>query len=206
MPRPAKAPREDMIEKVLDAAERAARAGGLRAIGMRRIASEIGYVAGSIYNTLGDLDEVILRLNARTLRRLREHIADRISPRRDAASNAFAVADAYLDFVAADPLVWSLILEHSTPGREFPDWYQHELSQTTGLVDEVLKPLIPDPAERRASVAILWAALHGLASLSSTGKLAVINGANPRGMAHLLIARFLGISGVDQPPKTRRKT
>jgi AcrR family transcriptional regulator len=205
MPRPAKAPREDMIEMVLDAAERAARAGGLRAIGMRSIASEIGYVAGSIYNAVGDLDEVVLRLNARTLRRLREHIGGRIKPRKDAASNAIAVADAYLDFVAADPLVWSLILEHSTRGREFPDWYQDELAQTIDYVDEILKPLIPGAAERRASVAVLWAALHGMASLSSTGKLAVINGEDPHNMAHLLIARFLGVSGPDQPPKTRRK-
>ncbi len=205
MPRPAKAPREDMVEMVLDAAERAAREGGLRAVAMRRIASEIGYVAGSIYNAVGDLDEVVLRLNARTLRRLREHIRDRVTPGKDAAANAMGVADAYLEFVAADPLVWSLILEHSTPGRALPDWYQEELARTTGLVDEVLKPLIPEAAVRRDSVAVLWAALHGLASLSSTGKLAVINGGNPRRMARLLIARFLGVPVPHQPPTSRRK-
>ena len=205
MPRPTKAPREDMVEMVLDAAERAAREGGLRAVGMRRIASEIGYVPGSIYNAIGDLDEVILRLNARTLRRLREHIGRRVKPGKDAASNAIAVADAYLDFVAADPLVWSLILEHSTLGRALPDWYQEELARTTGLVDEILKSLIPDTQERRASVAVLWAALHGLASLSSTGKLAVLDGGHPRSMARLLIGRFLGVPVPHQPSPSRRK-
>ncbi|MFY9291084.1 MAG: TetR/AcrR family transcriptional regulator, partial [Methylorubrum rhodinum] len=38
----------------------------------------------------------------------------------------------------------------------------------------------------------LWAALHGLASLSTSGKLAVLTPDAPRELARLLVGRFLG--------------
>src|SRR5215211_4564887 len=159
---------------------------------MRRIAAEIGYAAGSIYNAVGDLDEVVLRVNARTLERLRAHLGSLVDPARSPLQNALAVADGYLDFVTHQPRLWGLILEHVLPeGSTFPDWYETALGATTNLVDDVLKPLIADDDERRRSVATLWASLHGLASLSTSGKLAVVDKDDPRAMAHLLIRRFL---------------
>jgi Lon protease-like protein len=76
-------------------------------------------------------------------------------------------------------------------GSAFPDWYERALADTTRLVDEVLKPLIADEAERRRSVATLWASLHGLASLATSGKLAIVDAEDPHAMAELLIRRFL---------------
>jgi WHG domain-containing protein len=65
----------------------------------------------------------------------------------------------------------------------------------------VLKPLIKDDGERRRSVATLWASLHGLASLATSGKLAVVDKDDPRAMARLLIERFL--KGVAQAESAR---
>src|SRR5215218_7957423 len=55
--------KDDMLALVLDAAEACAREDGLRGIVMRRLAAAIGYSAGTIYNLVGDLDEVVARLN-----------------------------------------------------------------------------------------------------------------------------------------------
>ena len=151
------------------------------------------YAAGSIYNAVGDLDAVVLRVNARTLERLRAALVRLVDPARPPIENALAVADGYLDFVARQPRLWGVILEHVLPpGSDFPDWYEKALAATTNVVDEVLKPLVADEDERRRAVATLWASLHGLASLSSSGKLAVVDRDDPRAMAHLLIRRFLG--------------
>ena len=185
--------REELRALVVGAAETLARREGLRGIAMRRIAAEIGYAAGSIYNAVGDLDAVVLRVNARTLERLRAALVRLVDPARPPIENALAVADGYLDFVARQPRLWGVILEHVLPpGSDFPDWYETALAATTNVVDEVLKPLVADEDERRRAVATLWASLHGLASLSSSGKLAVVDRDDPRAMAHLLIRRFLG--------------
>ncbi|PWN58846.1 TetR family transcriptional regulator, partial [Chryseobacterium phosphatilyticum] len=97
---------------------------GYRALGMRRLAAAIGYAPNSIYNAVGDLDQVVLRVNARTLARRHTALSAVIDPERAARDNALALADAYLVCVAADPRVWSLLFEHLVaPDQPFPDWY-----------------------------------------------------------------------------------
>jgi AcrR family transcriptional regulator len=201
MGRPAKHNQDDVVRMVVDAAETMARQEGLRGLSLRRIAAEIGYVPGSLYNLIGDLDDIILHLNARTLERLSEYLKTCIDPAKPAVENAFAVADGYLDFVMAEPLLWGLILEHRLlPGVETPHWFAQTLTATTGLVDDILRRLIADETERRLAVASLWAALHGIASLATSGKLAAVHKADPHAMARQLVARFLGIAA----PRQRR--
>lgn len=194
MARPTKHTADDVTRMVVDAAEALARQEGLRGLSLRKIAAEVGYAPGSLYNVIGDLDDIVLHLNARTLDRLSDYLRTRIEPVRPAIENAFAVADGYLDFVIAEPRLWGLILEHRLmTGTQLPSWYADTLAATTGLVDEVLRPLIPDEAERRLAVVSLWAALHGIASLATSGKLASVHDADPHTMAHQLMARFLGV-------------
>ena len=185
--------REGFIALVAGTAESLVRNEGFRALGMRRLAAAIGYAPNSIYNAVGDLDQVVLRVNARTLARLHVALEAVIDPNRTARDNALALADAYLVFVVADPRVWSLLFEHlAAPDQPFPDWYAAALAEPVGLVDRVLAPLIAEPDERRRAVAALWAALHGLASLSTSRKLAVLTPDPPRDLARLLVGRFLG--------------
>ena len=185
--------REGFIALVAAAAEGLVRNEGFRALGMRRLAAAIGYAPNSIYNAVGDLDQVVLRVNARTLARLHGVLAGAIGPERSPRDNALALADAYLGFVAADPRVWSLLFEHvAAPDQPFPEWYAAALAQPVGLVDAVLAPLIAQADERRRAVAALWAALHGLASLSTSRKLGVLTPDTPQDLARLLVGRFLG--------------
>ncbi|WP_375465526.1 TetR/AcrR family transcriptional regulator [uncultured Methylobacterium sp.] len=184
--------REGFIALVTEAAEGLVRREGVRALGMRRLAAAIGYAPNSIYNAVGDLDAVHLRVNARTFDRLRVALAAALDPKATARENALALAEAYLVFVAADPLVWSLVFEHRLPpGTEAPAWHREALAGATDLVDATLRPLLPEAEERARAVAALWAALHGLASLSTSGKLGALTAAPPRDLARMLVARFL---------------
>ncbi|GJE25577.1 TetR/AcrR family transcriptional regulator [Methylobacterium organophilum] len=185
--------RKGFIAVVAQAAESLVRHEGFRALGMRRLAAAIGYAPNSIYNAVGDLDQVVLRVNARTLARLRGALEAARDPARPARANALALADAYLVFVADDPRVWSLLFEHiAAPDQPFPDWYAQALADTVSLVDQALAPLVRDAVERRKAVATLWAGLHGLASLSTSNKLRLLAPEPPRDLARLLVGRFLG--------------
>ncbi|WP_236960820.1 TetR/AcrR family transcriptional regulator [Methylobacterium durans] len=185
--------REAFLTLVTETAEGLLRAEGLRGLGMRRLAGAIGYAPNSIYNAVGDLDQVVLRVNARTFGRLRDTLVAATRPEVSARDNALALADAYLAFVAEDPAVWSLVSEYTTvPGAAFPDWYAEALSEAIRPVDAVLAPLIPEAEERRQAVAALWAALHGLAALSTSRKLAMLTAESPRALGRMLVGRFLG--------------
>ena len=67
--------RESFVALVAGTAEDLVRREGFRALGMRRLAGAIGYAPNSIYNAVGDLDQVLLRVNARTLAQIgRAHV------------------------------------------------------------------------------------------------------------------------------------
>lgn len=184
--------RDGFTALVAQAAETIVRDEGARALGMRRLASTVGYAPNSIYNAVGDLDQVVLRVNARTFGRLRAALDAAIDPDAEARAQALALADAYLAFVQADPAVWSLVAEHALPPDiATPDWYAHALAEATGLVDRVLAPLVPDPGERIRTVVALWAALHGLAALSTSRKLAALTAEPPEALARMLVTRVL---------------
>lgn len=177
---------------VLDAAEGFARQDGLRGIGMRRIAAAVGYAPNSIYNTLGDLDEIILRLNARTLARLHRHLQGLVAEKRSLRARILRLADGYLDFAASDPHLWSLLFEYRRPGGTAqPDWFAENLRLAVALMDESLSPLVADAADRGRAVVTLWAGLQGLASLSTSGRLQAMSGDDPRRLARVLIGGFL---------------
>jgi AcrR family transcriptional regulator len=65
MGRPTKHTPDDVARMVVDAAEALARQDGVARHQPRKIAAEVGYAPGSLYNVIGDLDDIILHLNAR---------------------------------------------------------------------------------------------------------------------------------------------
>ncbi|WP_375454161.1 TetR/AcrR family transcriptional regulator [uncultured Methylobacterium sp.] len=184
--------RAGFVALVCEAAETIVRRDGVRALGMRPLAAAIGYAPNSIYNAVGDLDAVLLRVNARTFDRLHAALGAALDPEVPPRAKALALTDAYLAFVAADPAVWSLVFEHApAPGTPVPVWHREALARATDVVDATLAPLLPDAAERACAVAALWAALHGLASLSTSGKLGALTATPPADLARMLVARFL---------------
>jgi AcrR family transcriptional regulator len=180
-------------EAILKVASELADAEGLRGVGVRAIAARLKISPGTLYNVVGDIDDIVLRVNEQTLIRLRAALQAAIAAGRDAMSNAVAVADAYVDFVGDNPRRWSMLIEHSLASNKvLPGWYQETLDQTVATVDELLRSMILDRTERRRVVAVLWATLEGVASLAASGKLSIVNDDGPHVLVRLLVSRFLG--------------
>lgn len=59
--------REELTHMILDAAAQLVQAGGAPALTARALGAAIGYAPGTVYNVLGSMDDVAMRLNARTL-------------------------------------------------------------------------------------------------------------------------------------------
>ncbi len=197
--------REEMIDLVAAAAEEIGAGEGLPGITMRRLAAAVGYAPNSIYHAVGDMDEVILRLNARTLERLRRALQRRIRPTETPEEAALAIADGYMAFVRQNHRLWSILVDYTRRDTApLPDWYQAALSRPLSLVKEALAPLFPDPEDRRRSVAVLWAALHGIAALSLSGKLGMVTPDDAPELARLLVRRYLAGSEASAIAERRR--
>lgn len=184
--------RDELERMIIDAAKGIAEDEGLRGIGMRRIAAKIGYTPGTIYNVVGDLDQVILAMNAETLTAFRHRLQAVWDSDAPAQERPHLFAEAYLDFVFEYPRLWGVLFEHTLPeGQVAPDWYREILDNTVSTAVDALLPLFKDRETAHLSVATLWASLHGIATLSITNRLISVGVEDPRPLAATLIERFL---------------
>ena len=166
--------REELYELALDAAEKIIGEEGLTGLTVRKVAGEIGYSHGTLYNVFADLDDMIVHLNGRTLDALYEALKD-ISADGEPEAGLMQLSERYVDFTRRHQSRWNLLFEHRLPdGRELPDWHYVKIFRLLNLAETVLAPLFPEGRERERmhSARVLWSALHGICSLESSRDLA----------------------------------
>ncbi len=185
--------REELYEIAMQAASEIVEADGYRALTARNVADAIGYSPGTLYNVFENLDDMIVHLNGRTL----DTLYDRLTPREAAATpeaDLNRLLDGYLGFLEDHPNLWNVLFEYSLPtGKEAPDWYARKVNRVLGILEDALSPLfLEHEADAKSNASrILWASLHGICSLSGSGKLKVVSTQPVRAMAEGLLANYI---------------
>lgn len=176
---------------MVEGARAIAQAEGWRAVTMRGIAARIGYAPGSIYNAVGDIDVVLLRVNAGTLSELGAELESVLARTGPGLEGALAVADAYMRYVLKHPRLWAALMERPPPVPA-PDWYAAPRAKLVAMVDGMIAPLFPEAQARRRAVLALWASLQGVTSLTLGGNLAFASeGLEARDIARSIVLRYL---------------
>lgn len=180
-------------EMILDAAEELIKAGGLAGLSAREIARIIGYSPGTLYNVYANLDDIVLHVESRVLDSMLVTLqgVPRNGPPKDVLVR---LVMAYLAYTEANPKLWNLLFEHRLPDElEMPPWYREKIERLMGELRQALQPIIgagrPDELERAATV--LWASIHGIASLATAGKLVNVTSAAAPLLAEDLVHRYL---------------
>ncbi|MFQ5763693.1 MAG: TetR/AcrR family transcriptional regulator [Rhodospirillales bacterium] len=164
---------------------------GLAGLTARRIAAKIGYSAGTLYNVFDDLDDLIIRLNGRTLDALYEALAA-IPANGDPEADLLTLARGYFEFTRENANLWNLLFEHHLPGDQLlPDWHHEKIGRLLGLTDRSLASFFGPgrDAERLHTAQVIWSSLHGMSSLETQRKL--IPGDSIEAMATSLIKNYL---------------
>ncbi len=165
--------RDELYAMALKAARDIAEEEGLRGLTTRRIAQEIGYTVGTLYNVFENLDDLILHLNGTTLDDLYE-VCSKVRLDEESEAAVLALAESYVRFIREHPKRWSILFEHHLPdGRELPEWHHEKVRRLLGLLEQALAPLFApgQEAERHHSARVLWASLYGIGALESVSKL-----------------------------------
>ena len=100
--------REELHEMALAAAWRIAEAEGLRGLGARKVAREIGYTVGTLYNVFTDLDDLVVQLIGRIFDALYEELKELPldgGPEADLRS----LSNGYIRFTGRRPKLWGLL-------------------------------------------------------------------------------------------------
>ena len=165
--------RDELYAMALKAARDIAEEEGLHGLTTRRIAQEIGYTVGTLYNVFENLDDLILHLNGTTLDDLYE-VCSKVRLDEESEAAVLALAESYVRFIREHPKRWSILFEHHLPdGRELPEWHHEKVRRLLGLLEQALAPLFApgQEAERHHSARVLWASLYGIGALESVSKL-----------------------------------
>lgn len=192
--------REELHGMALAAAWRIAEAEGLRGLTARRVAREIGYTVGTLYNVFTDLDDLVVQLIGRIFDALYEELKELPldgGPEADLRS----LAKGYIRFTGRQPKLWGLLFEHQLPeGKEPPEENEAKIHLLLRLMERALGPLFSPgkEAERLHVARVLWASLHGICSLGSAGKLTA--GETTTTMVETLVTHFL-VGLRDEPVK-----
>jgi AcrR family transcriptional regulator len=170
---PEKDRKADLRTRLIEAAEAEIAEKGLLGLKARDVTQRAGCALGAIYNAVADLDELVMRVNSRTLERLGAALA----PASDSGGPeaiTLALADAYAVFALENRRLWSALFEHRLPeGVEMPDWHRQEHEVLIARIVAPLRQLRPDlpDTDIRLRVRTLFGAVHGVVHLALQGRL-----------------------------------
>jgi AcrR family transcriptional regulator len=162
-------------ENLIEAAEQAIAAHGLSGLKARDLAAEIGSSLGGLYNLVGDMDELILRVANRTLHRLDAALTAADCPTSPPVDRLTAIALAYCRFARDNLMLWRALFEHRM-ARALPDWHAAvqigAFAHIVGPLGDLLPELAPD--DRDVLGATLFSAVHGVVALGLDEKLIAV--------------------------------
>jgi AcrR family transcriptional regulator len=194
---------DELRELILEASTELIKETGYTGLSAREIARRINYSPGTLYNVFENLDELVLTIEGRLLDRLLAALSESVA-NADPRERVHLLAARYLKFTHENPRLWNLLFEHHLPsGREVPGWYQQKLESLLGEVERALAPLMAgmDPQTIRRSARVLWSGVHGITSLSTAEKLAIIPKDSASGLLDDLIVKYL--AGLRAAPDAR---
>jgi AcrR family transcriptional regulator len=165
--------RDDLRNRLIDAAERQMATGGLAGLKARDVTTEAGCALGALYNAFEDLDRLVLHVNLRTLSRLGDALKTACPTDGSATDTMLALSRAYVTFALENRRLWAALFDHRLPeGVETPDWYLNAHSVLIAQIGRPLASLRPDlsPEDRALRSKTLFAAVHGVVQLALQGR------------------------------------
>jgi AcrR family transcriptional regulator len=188
--------RTELEALILDTANLIIGRDGPEGLTARRLAEAVGYAPGTIYNVFSSMEEVYLRINARTLDRLYALLSGPVcrDAKRTPVQNLKRMAVLYRNFAREERRYWLMLFSQNLPvSRHEQDWYQQRVDRLFHPLEELLTPFFGARQERRRRMAarILWASTHGLCFLEETGKMPAVEGAGFEDLSAMLIEGFI---------------
>ena len=170
--------KEQLREMAIAAGQKIIDNEGVSKFSARKVASEIGYTPGTIYNVFGSHDELMLNINAAILDDMKEFITRRLDKSRKRLSDAARIkqlAACYLEYAKKHHECWSILFEHRlSSGVSLPGWYLAKLNDLFSMVEQPLLRITGDEEKAGKAAKTIWAGIHGICTLGLSGKLDVV--------------------------------
>lgn len=179
---------------IVTTARRLAEAEGWDAVTTRRLSTEIEYSQPVLYKHFAGMEQIAAAVAVDGFGELADAIAAARSG-ADAPGDVLArIAQAYLDFSRDNPALYDAMFTRITTLHFADQDSPPELTAGFAELRQAVR-LVADEQDADALTEVLWAALHGLATLTRTGRLRPGHDAD---RLELLVKQF---TGEGKPPR-----
>lgn len=182
---------DEIKELILDATVRIISVAGANALSARKVAGEIGYTAGTIYQHFQNMDDLVEKANIRTLAGMYE-ACKTVSADLPIEDQLVGLGEAFIRYAEANKPNWDAVITYNySPGHNWSDAYDQQIENLLGLLFSATKHLYSN-AETNAQIddiRVLWASMFGIFTLDSAGRLGAER--NSKDMIQRLAAMFL---------------
>ena len=165
---------------------------GFAAFSARKLAHKMGYTVGTIYNVFGTHECLIASINGHTLDALAHCVRQRLAAGAEGLDQLQVLATAYLDFACTHHQRWSALFEAPRGSKtDVPDWYLAKRDALFQLLEAPLSRMLSNPDAAKLAASTLWASIHGICILGTSGRLAVSSPSTLQEMMDNLIVNYL---------------
>lgn len=189
--------REALKDTLITIAQKRIAADGIASIKARDLAQEAGCAVGAIYNVFGDLNDIIMAGNGRTLQLLRRDVATSLLGMENATPTArlVSMSMAYLDFASTHTQSWQCLFDlQMSTDKEVPEWYLAELDKLFGDMSGPVRECFADMDE--ADVALmtraLFSSVHGIVLLGLQTRISAVPRPELKRMISLVLRNATG--------------
>ena len=170
--------RSDTKRKIGDAAIRLFEKGGVRAVSMRKVAAEVGITPMAIYNHFENMEDLLLHVYARGVRKLARSIRAATSKQKKADRRLIALVKSYVRFGLKNRQYYGLLF-----GTEFIQKYLWDMpprslmmvgfwsSLTEAVEDCQQRGLMLRDRNTQEIATHLWSSMHGYTTFLIIGRL-----------------------------------
>ncbi len=166
--------REQQLEQLVLAAEMAVSLHGLAGFKARELANDIGVSLGMIYNLVEDMDDLVLRVAAKTLDKL-DTVLNNTKQGLSPQERLIEIALAYRNFASNNTNQWRVLFEYRMPtNRLMPEKL---VEQQTYLFRHIVQPLaklLPKGEDLALTSRMMFSAVHGVIALGLDEKLVAV--------------------------------
>ncbi|EEE39144.1 transcriptional regulator, TetR family [Rhodobacteraceae bacterium KLH11] len=185
--------REQLRERLVEAAEIRVARDGLNELRARDLAKDAGCALGAIYNVFEDLNAIVMAVNGRTFQRLEQAVSSAFDGNEAPVDRLIVMSTAYLHFADANTNLWRALfdLQMSEDGP-VPDWYRDALNGLFAYIAEPVGQLFPeyDRAELSLMTRALFSSVHGIVTLGLENR---ISGVPPEQIERMISQVLLRI-------------
>jgi AcrR family transcriptional regulator len=155
---------------IITTARRVAEAEGWDAVTTRRLSTEVEYSQPVLYKHFAGMEQLADAVAIDGFGELADVIRAARSETDTAVDNLARVAHAYVDFARDNPAVYDAMFARATTLRFAADDTPPELTAAFAELRQAVG-LVSDDQDVDVLTEVFWAALHGLVTLTRTGRL-----------------------------------